>query len=105
MTTDHTLRDGMIHNAVEARRADDVKIMAKVNAVNREAFVIKFPGQLEHSMLLITERLMHVLTKPPGVELTDPHTWLGSPDDIRSLCDALRSLEQVRANWPIDGAR
>ena len=53
MTTNHTLRDGMIHNAVESRRADDTKIMAKVNAVNREAFVIKFPGQLEHSMRLI----------------------------------------------------
>ena len=105
MTTDHTLRDGMIHNAVESRRADDTKIMAKVNAVNREAFVIKFPGQIEHSMRLITERLMHVLTKPAGVELTHPATWLGSPEDIMSLCHALRSLEEVRRTWPIDHTR
>jgi hypothetical protein len=105
MTQDHTLRDGMIHNAVEARRADDVKIMAKVNAVNREAFVQKFPGQLEHSQRLIVERLMHVLSKPPGVDLTDPATWLGSPGDIQNLCDALHCLEAVRQNWPIDHTR
>ena len=105
MTTDHNLRDGMIHNAVEQRRADDTKIMAKVNAVNREAFVIKFPGQIEHSMRLITERLQHILTKPQGVELTHPATWLGSPEDIMSLCHALRSLEEVRRTWPSDHTR
>ena len=103
MTNDHTLRDGMIHSAVEARRADDTKIMQKVNAASREAFVQKFPGQLEHSQRLIVERLMHILSKPPGVDLTHPATWLGTPEDIMSLCHALRSLEQVRQTWPIDG--
>jgi len=102
--TNHIIRDGMIHNAVESRRADDTKILQKVNAVNREAFVIKFPGQLEHTMRLVMERLQHILTKPSGVELAHPHTWLGSPEDIQSLCHALRSLEEVRQHWPIDRA-
>jgi len=104
MTTDHSLRDGMIHAAVEQRRVDETKILQKVNAVNREAFVIKFPGQIEHSMRLITERLQHILTKPSGVELTHPATWLGTPEDIMSLCHALRSLEEVRRTWPIERA-
>lgn len=102
MTTDHTLRDGMIHNAVESRRADETRILQKVNAVNREAFVIKFPGHLEHTMRLVMERLQHILSKPPGVELTHPETWLGTPEDIMSLCLALRNLEEVRVNWPIE---
>ena len=104
MHTDHTLRDGMIHNAVEARRADDTKILQKVNAVNREAFVQKFPGQLEHEMRLISERLMHILGKPQGVELSHPDTWLGSPEDILSLCRSLESLDAVRQHWLIEAA-
>ena len=71
MTSNHTLRDGMIHNAVEARRADDTKIMQKVNAVNREAFVIKFPGQIEHCMRLIAERLQKGLAKDAEIGLSD----------------------------------
>ena len=104
MTTDHTLRYGMIHNAVESRRADETKILQKVNAANREAFVQRMPGQLEHTMRLVMERLQHILSKPAGVELTHPDTWLGTPEDIMSLCLALRNLEEVRVNWPIEQA-
>jgi hypothetical protein len=105
MSTDHTLRDGMIHNAVEARRADETKIMQKVNAANREAFVARFPGQLEHCMRLVCERLQFVLNKPEGIVLTDPMSWPGSPQEIASLSEALHNLEQVRQSWPIAGDR
>jgi len=27
---------------------------------------------------------------------------LGTPEDIMSLCLALRNLEEVRVNWPIE---
>ena len=101
MTSNHSLRDGMIHAAVEARLADDVKIMQKVNAINREAFTHKFPGQIEHSMRLISERLQHILSKPQGVDLARPETWRGSPEDILSMCRSLESLELVRQHWPI----
>lgn len=100
-----TMRDGMIHNAVETRRADDTKIMQKVNAANREAFHARFPGQIDHCMRLISERLQFCLHKPEGTDLTNPDTWPASPDEIFSLTHALRNLEEVRRTWPIVGDR
>lgn len=96
-----TVRDGMIHNAVETRRADDVKIMQKVNAVNREAFTQRFPNQLEHHMRLVSERLQGCLTKPQGFVLDDPSTWPATPDEIFALSHALRNLNEVRHDWRI----
>lgn len=95
------LRDGMIHNAVETRRADDTRIMQKVNAVHREAFVARMPGQLEHVMRLVMERLQFCLNKPPGTDLGAPDTWSATPAELASLADALYHLEQVRQHWPI----
>ena len=100
MTTDHTLRDGMIHNAREARHADETRILQKVNAANREAFTLRFPGHIEHSMRLISERLQNCLTKPQAMDLSDPDTWPATAGEIASLAAALWSLEQVRLNWP-----
>jgi len=99
--TSRVIRDGMIHNAVEQRRADETKIMQKVNAVNREAFTIRFPGQLEHCMRLVTERLQFCLNKPDGVDLARPETWTADPTELAELCRALRDLEQVRQSWPM----
>jgi hypothetical protein len=104
MMSDHTLRDGMIHNAVESRRADDTKIQQKVNAVHREAFVARMPGQLEHTMRLVMERLQFCLNKPPGTDLGAPDTWSATPAELASLADALYHLEQVRQHWPIERA-
>ena len=104
MTSDHTLRDGMIHNAVEARRADETKILQKVNAANREAFVQRMPGQLEHVMRLVMERLQHCLHKTPDTVLDNPDTWTATPAEISALADSLWHLEQVRQNWPIEQA-
>ena len=104
MTPDHTLRDGMIHNAVETRRANDTKILQKVNAANREAFVARFPGQLEHTQRLIMERLQHCLHKPDGTNLGDPTTWIATPTEIAELAKSLWHLEQVRHSWPIERA-
>ncbi len=100
MTSDHTLRDGMIHNAVEKRRADETKILQKVNAANREAFVQRFPGQIEHCMRLVSERLQYCLNKPEGTDLTNPATWPATPDELFALSHALRNLEEVRRHWP-----
>ena len=105
MTVDHTLRDGMINAAVETRRADETKIMQKVNAVNREAFLQRFPGQLEHAMRLITERLQHCLNKTDGTVLGNPDTWSATPFELEALTQSLWHLEQVRHTWPIDGPR
>lgn len=99
MTNNHKLRDGMIHNAVESRRADDTKIMQKVNAVNREAFIEKFPGQLEHTMRLVSERLLNILNKPEGTDLMQPKTWPGNPGEIAAMAQALLNLDLIHQRW------
>jgi len=99
--TNHAVRDGMIHNAVETRRADETKIMQKVNAANREAFTQRFPGQIEHTMRLINERLMNCLNKPAGIDLSNPATWPAAPDEIFALSHALRNMEEVRQGWQV----
>ena len=96
----HVMRDGMIHNAVETRRVDDTKILQKVNAANREAFTQRLPGQLEHIMRLVVERLQFCLAKPDGIELTHPETWPAGPIELAALAESLYHLEQVRQNWP-----
>ena len=101
MKTDHTLRDGMIHAAVESRRADDTKIMQKVNAVNRESFVQRFPGQIEHHIRLTSERLQWCLSKPDGTDLMQPSTWTATPAEIADLARALRDLNELRRDWPV----
>jgi hypothetical protein len=105
MTSDHTMRNGMIHNAVETRRADDTKILQKVNAANREAFLQRFPGQLEHLMRLTAERLQYCLNKPEHIDLQHSVTWPASPAELADLSRALRDLEEVRRSWPIAGDR
>ena len=88
-----------IDQALETRRADQTKILQKVNAVNREAFVSKFPGMLEHSMRLVNERLMNCLNKPEGINLSNPETWPADTDDIFALCQSLRCLNEVYRDW------
>lgn len=95
------LRDGAIHQALEQRRADDTKIMQKVNAVTREAFLVKFPGHIEHTMRLISERLMHCLSKQPGVDLSNPRTWPAQPQEIRDLAQALVAIESLHQRWRV----
>jgi hypothetical protein len=102
--THSTIRDGMIHNAVETRRVDDVKIMQKVNAVNREAFTQRFPNQIEHHMRLVSERLQACLTKDADTVLTDISTWVASAEDILNLSMALKNLDQVREHWRLPEA-
>jgi hypothetical protein len=93
------MRDASIRAAVEARRVDDTKIAQKVMAVNREAFVVKFPGQLQHSMRLVNERLMNCLNKPEGTDLANPDTWPANTAEIAELAQALYYLDLVRQAW------
>jgi hypothetical protein len=100
MSQDNSLRDGMIHNARESRRADETKILQKVNLVNRQAFTQRLPGALEHTMRLVMERLQNCLAKDSDTRLNTPSTWLATPAEIESLAQALWHLEQVRQAWP-----
>ena len=88
-------RDSDIRAAIAAKETQDTKIAQKVMAAHREAFAQKFPGQLEHCLRLVTERLLHCLIKPDGLELRQPSTWPATPDDILCLARALESVWQV----------
>jgi hypothetical protein len=93
------VRDAEIRAAQQARLTDDTKIQQKVMAVNREAFVVKFPGQLQHSMRLVNERLMNCLNKPDGIDLANPDTWPADAHEIADLAQALYHLDLIRQAW------
>ena len=64
-------RSKLIDQRQEAQRVQDVKIEQKINAAHREAFQHKFPGQIEHCMRLVAERLQTGLRKDNDVQLSD----------------------------------
>ena len=76
----------------------DIKILQKVGAAQREAFKEKFPGQVEHMLRLTAERLQAVLTKYDGVDPGQPATWRASPKEIADLAIALNYLQEVQRN-------
>lgn len=55
----------------DAARVQDVIIQQKLGATHRAAFREKFPGQIEHCMRLIAERLQKGLSKDAEVGLSD----------------------------------
>jgi len=77
-------------------QVQDVKILQKVNAVHREAFKEKFPGQVEHMMRLTAERLQAVLTKRASTDVADPTTWACTARDIADLSIALAQLRDIQ---------
>lgn len=85
------IRDGVIHQAQQERMVRDTLILQKVNSAHREAFESKFPGQIQHVLRLIAERLQAVLTNKPSV-LNDPTDWATTPADIRDLSEALQNI-------------
>lgn len=99
--TNPDVRNSMIDQAQQERIARDVKIMQKVNAVHREAFKTRFPGQVEHCMRLTAERLQAILTKKP-TDLTDPETWTSTADEIASLSEALWHLSVISQMYPLE---
>ena len=83
-------RSGEIHQALEARRVQDTKIQQKVMAAHREAFKEKFPGQVEHILRLVAERLQQGLRKDNPVELTAA--------EVESLALALNSIYDIHCD-------
>jgi hypothetical protein len=74
----------------------DTRILQKVNGAHREAFQEKFPGQLEHILRLITERLHLGLDKRDGVRVTEPNTWILSSEEILALASAMKHINDIR---------
>jgi len=77
-----------VRAAAEGRAVEDTKILQKVNAAHRLAFREKFPGQIEHCLRLITERLQQGLHKDSPVPI------MGS--EAADLSAAIWHLTQVQ---------
>ena len=84
------------------RQVLDTRILQKVNGAHREAFMEKFPGQTEHILRLITERLHLGLDKRAGVVVANPDTWILSADEIAQLAVAMNQVNQIRLSLKND---
>ena len=80
-------------------QAADVRIMQKVNRVNREAFLDKYPTQVEHCLRLVMERLQMGLDKRDGVDVANPDTWRMTPLEIRDLAETAARLNEIRQGF------
>jgi hypothetical protein len=89
-------RDQEIKHAQEHARVSETLIMQKVNASHRVAFAEKFPGQLEHILRLLTERLQIGLDKRDNVLLEDPKSWKLSTSELRDLSQAIEAIYFIR---------
>lgn len=78
----------------QARQERDTMILQKVNLAHRMAFKQKFPGQCDHILRLIAERLHQVLINKPQ-ELNNIDTWSATPAEIRDLTQALHYVYNV----------
>lgn len=74
----------------------DTRILQKVNAAHRVAFAEKYPGQVEHCLRLLSERLQAGLDKRDGVDVNDVTTWKLSPSELADLSEAIYYLHQIR---------
>jgi len=77
----------------------ETRILQKVNRVHREAFAEKFPGQVEHCLRLVMERLQAGLDKRDGVDPSRPDTWRMSTVEIADLADAAELLNRIRQGF------
>ena len=75
----------------------ETRILQKVNGAHREAFAEKFPGQIEHILRLITERLHLGLDKRDGVNVQNPDTWILTSEEILCLAQAMKAIQEIRA--------
>lgn len=88
-----------VQRGVAERQVQDVKILQKVNAAHREAFVEKFPGQVEHCLRLTMERLQVGLDKRDGVDIAKPTTWRLNTVEIMELAQAAHYLNEIRKGF------
>jgi len=74
----------------DAVRVQETIIQQKLGATHRAAFKEKFPGQIEHCMRLIAERLQKGLAKDAEVGLSDC--------SAKDLSWALLNLYEIHTN-------
>jgi hypothetical protein len=85
-------RDTEIRKAQEQVKVSETLILQKINASHRVAFAEKFPGQCEHILRLLTERLQAGLDKRDGVVIDDTGTWKLNPTELKDVSQALEAI-------------
>ena len=90
---------GLTGLTADLQAVQEVKIMQKVNAIHREAFSEKFPGQVEHCLRLTMERLQLGLDKRDGTNPANPDTWRLSAGEIESLARTAHLLDAIRKGF------
>lgn len=90
------IRDNIIRQAQENAKYNETLILQKINASHRMAFNEKFPGQLEHILRLLTERLHVGLDKRDNVVLDDKTTWKLTPTELKELSQAIEAIYFIR---------
>lgn len=88
-----------------AKQIADTRIMQKVNGVYRDAFAQKYPGQVDHCLRLVMERLQHGLDKRDGVVLEDPTTWRLSTGELADLAETAFHLHNIKQSFNLDDDR
>ena len=97
MNTD--ARTTITRQEIAQQQTEDVKILQKVGAAHREAFLHKYPGQVEHCLRLTMERLQAGLDKRDGLELGNPDTWRIDCAEIENLSQAAYLLNEIRRGF------
>ena len=78
----------------QERQVQDVRILQKINAAHRGAFLEKYPQQCEHILRLIAERLQTGLNK----NISDPLP----NSEVAELAQALYHMNLVRMSLKDD---
>ena len=78
------------------RQTSDVRILQKVNRAHREAFQERWPGQVEHILRLLSERLHAGLDKRTGVDPAVPSTWSLNSAELADLAQAIYHIHLIR---------
>lgn len=80
-------------------QTEDTRILQKVNGALREGFSAKYPGQVEHCLRLVMERLQAGLDKRDGCDVSDPETWRMSTLELRDLAECALALNTIRKGF------
>jgi len=88
-----------VMDSEQIKLISETRILQKVNRLHREAFADKYPGQVEHCLRLVMERLQVGLDKRDGVDIANPATWRLNTLEINELAQAAHQLNQIRRDF------
>ena len=81
------------------KQVTETIILQKVNRAHREAFGVKYPGQVEHCLRLTMERLQLGLDKRDGSDPANADTWRLTAGELLDLATTAYYLDQIRRQF------